>query len=326
MFGIADKRNSNIIVPVKTCYMDVLNTDELPRDVFHLITIGSGTIVADVDDKSCHFSGQSVLCLDERRNFRVRAGHATDVKVVSFSPLFLNINMKPELLRKPNYDMLCDIHAFFQLSPFLTDDLNKMSFQICEDTFRKFNAAIDQMEKNLASQPDWYWSCRARSHFIDIINILERVFHNYYLPEPQEDSLYPVKLQTDFREIMVYINNHLNEKVTLSGLFKRFLFNKNKMQSMFHDYLDQSLQEYLNQRRFEEATYYLRFTGLNGDEIADRLSFSGSSYFSRFFVRMCGQSPEEFRRERVKKRMTDMNELHEIEVEGRQFRESLFGS
>ena len=323
MFGVRDKYHPERIIPLKTQYMEVLDSNELPEDMFHLVTIGSGTVVTEIDEHVCHISGQSILCLDERRKFRVKAGHATDIKAISFSPEFLNVNMKPELLRSTNYNTLCDIHSFFQLSPFLTENTDKIAFRICDDTFSKFTSAIDQIEKNLSYQPDWYWSCRARSYFIDIINILERTFHNYYLPELSEDNLYPVKLQKDFRGIIVYINNHLNEKITLDGLYKRFLFNKNKMQSMFHDYLSQSLQEYLNQRRFEEASYYLRFTDLTGDEIADRLSFSGSSYFSRFFARMCGQAPDEFRKEMVVRRKADMNELRQIEEEGRRFREAV---
>ena len=133
-------------------------------------------------------------------------------------------------------------------------------------------------------------------------------------------------MQKDFREIIVYINNHLNEKITLDSLFKLFFFNKNKLQKMFHDYLNQSLQEYLNQRRFEEAAYYLRFTELRGDEVADRLSFSGSQSFSRFFTQICGQTPEVFRKEKVNKRKIDMRELHQIEEESREFRETVFTS
>lgn len=324
MYGIVDKNNPERIIPVNTQYMGVLDSNGLPNNAFHLITIGSGTVVVKINDHVCHVSGQSVLCLDNQRSFRVKAGHATDVKVVSFLPEFLNVNMKSELLRKSHYKTLCDIHSFFQLSPFMTDNPDKMAFRVCDDTFLTFNRAIDQIEKNLAFQPDWYWSCRARSHFINVIVTLELIFHNYYLPEPSDDSLYPIKLQEDFRGIIIYINNHLNEKITLDSLYKQFCFNKNRMQQMFHDYLNQSLQGYLDQRRFEEAAYFLRFTELKGDEIADRLSFSGSQYFSQFFRKMCGQTPEAFRKEKVTKRKIDMAELHQIEDESRKFREAIY--
>ena len=326
MFGVSDKQDPARVIPAQTRYMEVLNTEELPQGVFHLLAIGSGTIVAEIDGETCHFSGQSVLCLNERGGLRVKAGHATDVKVVSFSPEFLNVNMTPEFLRNPSYHNLCDTHAFFQLSPFLTDNHNKIAFRVCDDTFVRFNAAINQMEKNFSAQPDWYWSCRARSHFIDVINILERIYHNYYLPEPSDDSLYPAKLQKDFREIMVYINNHLHERITLNSLYERLRFNKNKLEKMFDDYMNKSLKEYLDQRRFEEAAYYLRFTSLIGEEIAYRLSFSCSQYFTQFFLRMSGQTPELFRTKTVVKRKLDMEELRRIEVEGRNTREAaLFG-
>ena len=324
MFGVACKNGSGRLVPAETRYMEVFDPDELPENVFHMIAFGSGTVVAEIGEHTCHFSGQTVICLDERKRFKIVGGHATDAKVVSFSPDMLNPNMTPDFIRDPKYDVHCDAHSFFQLSPFLTDNPDKMAFRVCDDTLNKFNKSIIHMEKNLVHQPDWYWSCRTRSYFMDMINIIEQIYHNYYLPEPSDDSIYPAKLQKGFREIIVFINNHLNEKITLDGLYRRFCFNKNKMQSMFRDYLSLSLHDYLNQRRFEEACYYLRFTELIGDEIADRLSFSGSQSFSRFFSQICGQAPEAFRKEKVTNRKIDMAELHQIEEESRKIREDFF--
>jgi AraC-like DNA-binding protein len=326
MVGVADRRDPSRFVPAQTKFMDVLETDELPQGMFHFITFGSGTIVAEIDDEVCHFSGRSVLCLSERRSFRIRGGHATDVKVVSFSPVFLNVNMTPEFLRKPDYHILCDAHAFFQLSPFLTDDIGKTSFQICEDTYNKFDVAIQSMAQNFACQPDWYWSCRARSHFIDAINILERIYHNYELPALSNDNAYAPKLQREFREMIVYINNHLHEKLTLSILNDMFHLNKNKLEDLFHSYLNESPKEYIDRRRLEEAMYYLRFTSMIGDEIAYRLSFSCAQSFARFFMRMSGQAPEDFRKSNVDKRKANMDELHRLEVDSRSTREvALFG-
>lgn len=323
LFGVIDKKKPERIVPAQTIYMEEFNTDSLPDNVFHIITIGGGTIVVDINGYACHVIAKSVICLNERKQIRVLSGRATNIKVISFLPQFLNVNMTPDLIRNQNYQNLCDIHSFFQLSPFLTDDPDKMVFSLSDDTFSRFNQAIDQVEKNLTLQPDWYWSCRARSNFIDIINTLERLYHDYYLPEPSDDSLYPVRIQEDFREIIIFINNHLNEKITLDRLYKQFHINKNKLQQIFKKYLNQTLQEYLNRRRFEEATYYLKFTELRGDEIAERLSFSGAQAFSRFFTNICGQTPESYRREKVEKRKISMRELHQIEEKSRYFRDEL---
>lgn len=321
--GIVNNSNPSRIIPVETQYMDVLDEKVLPREVFNLILIGNGTIVAQIEEHECHFSGQTLICLDERKSFHLLAGFATDVKIISFLPEFLNVNMKLNLIRKAKYTELCEQHAFFQLSPFLTENIDKMSFHICMDTYKKVNLCIDRIKQNLTEQRDWYWSCRVRSYFIDIINILERLFHNYHLLETAEDTSYPSKLHTDFKKIIIYINNHLDEKITLNSLYQQFRINKNNIERMFQVYLRTTLSDYLKQRKFEDAVYYLRFTELSGEEIAERLGFSCSQNFCRFFIGISGESPEVFRKSKFEKRIADMRELQLIEENGRMSRKEI---
>ena len=321
MVGVVDRHNPSRVIPAQIQCLDVLDTSKLPVGAFHLILMGSGSIVATIDKEPCVFNAPSVLCLNEKRELHIQSGHVTDVQVISFSPTFLNVNMTPEFLQKPDYTEMCASHSFFQLSPFLTNDMGKISFHLSEDTFALFRAAFHEMARNFTEQPDWYWSCRARSYFIDILNVVERLFHDYDLPTFSEDALYSADIQQSFREVIVYINNHLHEKITLSHLYDIFRLNKNKLEALFRECLGKTMKEYINQRRFEEASYYLCFTDLVGEEIAHRLSFTTAQYFSRFFLRMSGQTPEEFRKEKVNRRKADMEKLHRIEQESRTVRE-----
>lgn len=314
--GVRDKQNPQRTVPVETHWMEVFEPDQLPRGVFNLVCICSGTVITNIGDTLCHITAPAILCLNEQKIIRITAGHATDVKVISFLPEFLNVNMKLETIRGGEYSSLCAKHSFFQLSPFLTDNAHKMAFRLCEDTHQKVSACIHRMGQNLQEQPDWYWSCRARSYFIDVINILERIFYDYYIDEPADDGCCPSSLRTDFQEILVYINNHLDRRITLSHLYEQFYVNKNKLETLFRQYLKTTLMDYLRQRRFEEACYYLRFTELTGEELAFRTGFSSAQSFCRFFSEMSGSTPEAFRRNVVEKRITDMQILRDIEENG----------
>lgn len=87
--------------------------------------------------------------------------------------------------------------------------------------------------------------------------------------------------------------------------------NKNQIENLFKEYLNTTFYDYLMNRRYEEATYYLRFTELDGEQIASRIGLSSSQNFCKFFKKMSGTTPNTFRKETVKRRKSDA-ELLEI--------------
>lgn len=213
-------------------------------------------------------------------------------------------------IRSSHYEHLCQQHAFFQLSPFLTDDVSKICIRLSKDALEKVEHSFDSLTKNLEEQKDWYWSCRARSYFIDIINILERIYHNFYIEEPY-DACVKVAISSEFKMLLTYINTHLDEKQTLNSLYSMFRINKNHIENLFKEFLNTTFYDYLKNLRYEEATYYLRFTELDGEQIASRIGLSSSQNFCKFFKQMSGTTPNNFRKEMIAKRKND-SELYEL--------------
>ena len=54
--------------------------------------------------------------------------------------------------------------------------------------------------------------------------------------------------------------------------------------------------DYVNQFLVMEATFLLRTTNLSIAQVSDRLHFSDQAAFSKFFSRLQGVSPKEYRR------------------------------
>ena len=54
--------------------------------------------------------------------------------------------------------------------------------------------------------------------------------------------------------------------------------------------------DYINQMLLMEATFLLRQTSLSITQISDRLHFAEVTTFARFFTRMKGMTPREFRK------------------------------
>ena len=120
-----------------------------------------------------------------------------------------------------------------------------------------------------------------------------------------------VDISEEFKQLLTYVNTHLAEKQTLDSLYSRFRINKNQIEYLFKEYLNTTFYDYLRNRRYEEATYYLRFTELDGEQIASRIGLSSSQNFCKFFRKMSGTTPNTFRKETVKRRKND-SELIEI--------------
>ena len=308
--GTINKFDASRTVLVETYYLSRFDENYLSQDCFSIIILKNGSITANIQNTDCHFRAPAVLCLDEIKKLTILSNSSSDVKIIKFDPQFLNIHMHIDMIRSSHYENLCQQHAFFQLSPFLTNDIGKICFQLSADTLTKIENSFDNLAKNINEQRDWYWSCRARSYFIDIINILERIYHNFYIEEPY-DVCVKVAISGEFKVLLSYINNHLEEKQTLESLYAKFRINKNQIENLFKEFLDTTFYEYLRNRRYEEATYYLRFTELGGEQIAARIGLSSSQNFCKFFKAMSGMSPNSFRKEMVSKRKNDV-ELGEL--------------
>ena len=299
--GTNDKRNPNRRIDIQTLYQKDLNLACIPQHAFHVILFKNGLLSISFNRYENTIIAPAVLCLNEQKMFKIIPENVSTVNVVSFLPNFLNVNMRLDTLRNSNYSALCEQHSYFQLSPFLTDNPHKIGFSISIDTYQKLEYSIENIQQNLSNQADWYWSCRARSYFIDVINILERMYHNFNI-NADTVTEYTAVSYNEFTQIVSYINNHLDSKITLQFLYDRFFINKNKIENLFQKYYKTTLAGYLSQRRYEEACYYLRFTELDGDHIASRIDFSCSQNFCRFFVKMSGTTPQAFRKEALKQR------------------------
>lgn len=303
--GTINKSDVNKTVLIETHYIDRFNLSYLSNDCFSIIIIRTGSLTARIKGKDCHIPCPAVICLDEAKTIEVLSNSSSDVRIIKFDPRFLNVNMFIDTIRSTKYEHLCQLHAFFQLSPFLTDDIDKSCIRVSADVLNKIESSFDNLTKNLEEQSDWYWSCRARSYFIDIINILERIYHNFYIEVPY-DVCIKVAISSEFKRLLTYINTHLEEKQTLESLYSMFRINKNQIENLFKEYLNTTFYDYLRNRRFEEATYYLRFTELNGEQIASRIGLSSSQNFCKFFKKMSGTTPNSFRKEMILKRKNDI--------------------
>lgn len=208
----------------------------------------------------------------EKRDFLLEWEQCSDIYAIYFDPVFININMTIPALRSELTPDLQETFGFFHLSPFLLENPDKLYIQLNEETADSLLQYFFYFQHELEEQPDWYWSCRARSYFMDIIGVLERIYHNYYI-SPALDHCSSQAIPSELQNILLHINNHLESDLKLDDICQKFLVNRNHVERMFRLYLDDTFYGYIKARRLDRIRYYLRFTELRAKEICHRVGF-----------------------------------------------------
>lgn len=99
-----------------------------------------------------------------------------------------------------------------------------------------------------------------------------------------------------FEYIINYITEHYHDKILFKNLAKQMNYSYDYFQHRFKELTGNSPQQYLIQRRLEEAEHLLENTELSCTDIAYRCGFSNSAQFSSIFKRENGISPQQYRK------------------------------
>lgn len=92
-----------------------------------------------------------------------------------------------------------------------------------------------------------------------------------------------------------YINQHLNEDVTLVKLADQVMLNPYYISRLFKQETGVNLSEYIYEKKVLQAKTLLTDQSIKIQEISKLLGFETSSYFARFFKKYTGRTPQEFR-------------------------------
>lgn len=91
-----------------------------------------------------------------------------------------------------------------------------------------------------------------------------------------------------------YINEHIDEKLTLNRVAEVFNISSNYLSILFSKFNDVGFTDYINQRKVEAAKDMIKTSNLKIYEISDILGFESAFYFSRVFKKITGMSPRDY--------------------------------
>lgn len=97
------------------------------------------------------------------------------------------------------------------------------------------------------------------------------------------------------KQINDYINDHLNEPITVACLCSYFNISRTSLYEATNQHTNGGIGRYIREKRLEAAKKLLKITDLSVAEISDKVGFSDYNYFSRVFKQHYNISPKKFR-------------------------------
>lgn len=119
------------------------------------------------------------------------------------------------------------------------------------------------------------------------------------LPEISKTPL-PIALPTTqderMRPIILYIENHLSEELTLEGLSKEFGLSERSLSRLFQSTLQMSFLQYVKSVRIVRGIAVMLQTTKSLSEIAYETGYGSISAFSKAFYQLTNMRPSDFSR------------------------------
>lgn len=102
--------------------------------------------------------------------------------------------------------------------------------------------------------------------------------------------------QDDLAEVFRYIDEHLQERITIRDLTELSYMSTTTFCKKFKDRTGMTLIQYLNERRIEKAMIYLNNPRYSLDDIAQLTGFAHTNYLVRVFKKVTSQTISEYKR------------------------------
>ena len=300
---VGRKYGEGKVAKIECTQNDRLQNTHIKNNCFLLIILTAGKLEFKVENEQFCTAAPAFICFDETQNPVLISKRKAQYTCIYFHPEFLNVNMSFEMLRKKDYGDIASTHDLFLLKPF-TDKAYVVP--IAEAQLEKITQAAGYMQEELKNQRDWYWSCRGRSYFMEIIIALERMYGliGYGVTHQKSDNT-PIIKNAKLRDAVLYIESRFDESVTLPDIAKAAGMNHTTLTALMKEELGLTAIEYLMKYRITVAKKQLEFTSVPIKDIANMTGFKTVPHFSRVFKAQTDATPAEFRKNAVQKRKDD---------------------
>ena len=181
---------------------------------------------------------------------------------------------------------------------FLSDQIDPyQQFHLCESLIEELsilNAKLSHMKESDANIQLEYLKnlmrqLGRREELFDFVQAKTWKIINELIQEKSPGSNHYIK------SAKIYIEENYDTDLTLESLSRSISISPNYLSMLFKKEVGMNFNRFLTEVRINKAKYYLTESNMNIYEIAQKVGFNDSRYFSRKFLKIIGLKPTEYR-------------------------------
>ena len=97
-----------------------------------------------------------------------------------------------------------------------------------------------------------------------------------------------------YNRIVRYMEEHIDEQLTIDKICKDNLVGRSQLQKLFRDAQGCGVIEFFSTMKIDTAKQMIRDQQLNFTQISDKLGYTSIHYFSRQFKKLTAMTPSEY--------------------------------
>ncbi len=117
-------------------------------------------------------------------------------------------------------------------------------------------------------------------------------------------------------EILEYISANIRSELSRSSIAEAFHISSSHLSQIFKEEMGVSIVQYIQHQRIDLAKYYFELGETNVSEVASLVGYTDSSYFTRVFRKVTGESPSaclaSLRRKSARSSNPERNDSHAV--------------
>ncbi|SDI95588.1 AraC family transcriptional regulator, L-rhamnose operon regulatory protein RhaS [Lachnospiraceae bacterium G41] len=262
--------------------------------VFKYILHEKGKIELGNNGKSYMIKEPSLILLSDKDCPDFKALSKASDTVLYFKPSVLRDEFTLSALHGEKYETAFGTAVYqdyYLIRYFIkTEEFNERIIPLSAWELGRIKGLLDSINTELTTQYDGFWPCRSRSFLMELLFFTQFLCQTF---EGNNKVLY--EDDTNFSLITEYLNEHYNDEISLESITKKFNINRNKLNNIFLNKTSKTCLNYLMNLRIDMAKIILANTELPVSEVAGRVGYSDSNYFTKIFKKMTGSTPSAFR-------------------------------
>ena len=265
-------------------YMSDFSFPGESHDFWELVCVDRGEIVAVAGD----------------RKLALKKGNILFHKPNEFHNVLTNGRVSPSLVVIAFQCHSPGMKAFEDQLMTVQDTEKELLAQIIVEARNAFEGRLDdpyQEKLVFLERPASFGAPQLISHYLEQLMIhLYRRYFSYPLPV-RTNHLLSAKAGSGndtYNRIVRYMEEHIDEQLSLEKLCRDNLVGRSQLQKLFRDAQGCGVIEFFSRMKIDTAKQMIRDNQLNFTQISDKLGYASIHYFYRQFKQLTTMTPSEY--------------------------------